>query len=975
MLLAAARPDSQGTPPRAFRARGEPVIPNPDGSIVCEGEEFEIERPGWRAQKWGENYYAATFANSFLSRKAFLGAPEQGPETSARLTIRVDQAGRYLALVRYEAAYRFETQFRLVIEQRGRTLLDRRYGARDNLKIWAFGKRLQKEVAWDWGAVENVVWEGHEALVDLEPGEATLRLFAGSQPQPAARRNVDLVLLTRDLAGVRRRIDGEGYLPLDGLLTQAGDVWLKVANPGAARLTAKSLAFFGAPWQEHSPYWVHQREWKPVVIDVLPASESEWVEVGSTMDALNDGQWGFECTSPCGLTFGLKEAAGTITALRHFEANGKLPLVGFADTRYARALRTPDEMKAALVGELRAVTTSGRLPTLTPLFATTSIAELYSLFGLTPIDGSARGPHGYVDWRGKNAAQLEDLLRPLDAARRKEISVVSLGDEIALPQPDPKTASAGFRAFLEQHGAAAADVDSASGGDLQKLEYDASDALRATKPGLFYWSRRYLHQYGISRMKELSDVLRRQLPTAGIGANFSPHGNAANTYLGAVFQWVSCFRQDCLTLPWSEDYAWQMPVASPQLNELSLDLLRAGVRGKDRARLLHYVMPHSPGNTPRMWRRQFHAALAHGMKAVDLFEFNPVWAAYTENHVSDPAMYGAVLRAFKELGTYEDLVQSGRVRGAEAGLFFSETSDIWNDNDGSFGAAKRTLYLAIRHAQVPLDVVVEDDPLDGYRVLYLTDRHVSRKAARRIADWVRAGGTLFATAAAGSRDEYDQPNAALRGLLPVDRVTIEAPAAAAVRYEKQDLPFAEPVDVVTSPLGSFPVFGAVARFPTIDGGIVGRFRDGGSAVSDRPIGKGRVVACAFQPGLSVLKPAIPLRPLDRGATDEAMSHLMPVDFDPAARAVVALAASGLTRPIEVDADHVEATLIESATGTLVPLVNWTAAAKRGVSVTLRVPTRGKATLASGGVVTELRNGAERVVRLDTLDAADILILR
>ena len=72
-------------------------------------------------------------------------------------------------LVRYEAAYRFETQFRVVVQQDDRQLLDRMYGARDNLKVWAFGQKLKREVGWEWGANENVVWEGHDAFVDLRP--------------------------------------------------------------------------------------------------------------------------------------------------------------------------------------------------------------------------------------------------------------------------------------------------------------------------------------------------------------------------------------------------------------------------------------------------------------------------------------------------------------------------------------------------------------------------------------------------------------------------------------------------------------------------------------------------------------------------------------------------------------------------------------------------------------------------------------
>ena len=48
-----------------------------------------------------------------------------------------------------------------------RTENGRVYGARDNRKVWAFRNKLKTEVAWPWGAVENVVWEGHDAAVQL----------------------------------------------------------------------------------------------------------------------------------------------------------------------------------------------------------------------------------------------------------------------------------------------------------------------------------------------------------------------------------------------------------------------------------------------------------------------------------------------------------------------------------------------------------------------------------------------------------------------------------------------------------------------------------------------------------------------------------------------------------------------------------------------------------------------------------------
>src|SRR5262245_21103868 len=120
-LLAASTLAAAASDPQAYRAAGEPVTATPQGTYFCEAEEFKIETPGWQAKPWGQNYYAATFANTFLSRKAFLGAPEQvETPTTASVNVNIAEAGKYLVLVRYEATYRFETQFGVKIEQGGK---------------------------------------------------------------------------------------------------------------------------------------------------------------------------------------------------------------------------------------------------------------------------------------------------------------------------------------------------------------------------------------------------------------------------------------------------------------------------------------------------------------------------------------------------------------------------------------------------------------------------------------------------------------------------------------------------------------------------------------------------------------------------------------------------------------------------------------------------------------------------------------
>jgi hypothetical protein len=936
----------------AVAAAGRAAEPATNDTILCEAEEFKVEKPGWRAMKWGENYYASTFANTFLSRKAFLGAPEQCDETVARYTADIKIPGRYLVLVRYEAAYRFETQFKVQVEQAGHQSLNRLYGARDNIKIWPFGNKLQKEVALDWGAVENIVWEGQDVYVDLKPGPVILTLIAGHQPEPAAKRNVDVLMLTTDDAQVKMRIEKEQYLPLDGMLTQAGDVWLKIHNTSATTNTVKSLMFPGGPWEQHSPYWVHLRNWKPVVTKIGPEATSEWIEVGSDMDTLNDGLWGFSSTAPCQLEFGLRDAAGKIESLRTFTVNGQLRLLGRADTRYSRQIGTPEEATAELTAYLDKIAPYGRTPTLTPIYAVCGIPDAQRRFGF--VDES-KGANVYVDWRRQSLAQLEAKCQKLSADQRKAIGVVSLGDEISLPVPTGAAAAAGFAAYLKEQGVPASEIGTAA-------QFSVDAKLKTTQPAVYYWSRRYQNHFGRQMMKDATDVIRKYCPQAGVGANYSPHGTPAQAFLGNVSQWVTTFRDDALTLPWSEDYVWQVPVASPQMNEISLDLFRAGIRGKPDRKILMYVMPHWPGNTPSMWRRLFYGDLAHGMKMVDLFEFQPVWMAYTENHCSLPETYAIVKRALHELGLFEDIIQAGHVCDGQVALWFSETGDIWDDNNGSFGPAKSALYLAVRQQQVPLDIVIEGDSLDAYRVLYLTDQHVSEAASKKIADWVRRGGRLFVTAGAGAFDEYNQPNKILLELIGRHDFTIEAPADKQVGFLKQDLPFATPVATLEWHGSKIPAYGAVAL--THD-----------SPVTVREAGKGQVTVCSFLPSLTWLKPAIPLKPVDRGSTDDAMAHFMPINFDPAMTELIGSPCDGLVRPVQASVPMVETTVIESPKGVVIPVVNWTGKPVAGLQLTINRPLPGKnITLASGAKISTKTDKDALVLTFD-LDVADAVIVR
>ena len=136
------------------------------------------------------------------------------------------------------------------------------------------------------------------------------------------------------------------------------------------------------------------------------------------------------------------------------------------------------------------------------------------------------------------------------------------------------------------------------------------------------------------------------------------------------------------------------------------DLFRAGLRGVDKtpetSRMMSYIMAHAPGTTAKMWRRAMYGKstsdvyipaldwsslmrllvntgyIAHGVTMINLYEFRPCIASYTENYVDAGwGMYGGVRQALGELSLFEDIVQSGSVMSGDVGIWNSDVMDIW----------------------------------------------------------------------------------------------------------------------------------------------------------------------------------------------------------------------------------------------------------------------------------------------------------
>jgi hypothetical protein len=194
---------------------------------------------------------------------------------------------------------------------------------------------------------------------------------------------------------------------------------------------------------------------------------------------------------------------------------------------------------------------------------------------------------------------------------------------------------------------------------------------------------------------------------------------------------------------------------------------------------------------------------------------------------------------------------------------------------------------------------------------------------------------------------------------------------------KEALPFEEPLETVTWRGAEMPVIAAYTRIETRGADVQGTFADGSPAVTVKRAGKGSVTYCAFFPGLSYFKPAMELRPTERGTSrDDSMGHYVPTEFSQAAGELIGSPAADVERPVVCSAPRVESRIIRAKQGVLIPLINWSGAPVKGLTVTVSVAVPMTDVSLATGKPVEVTVGEDggQVFTLD-LDVADALILR
>ena len=411
---------------------------------------------------------------------------------------------------------------------------------------------------------------------------------------------------------------------------------------------------------------------------------------------------------------------------------------------------------------------------------------------------------------------------------------------------------------------------------LREREKKSGPAARR----VFYYTSRFRQHAGTQRIKWHTEAFHKYFPSGPLTSTLvADHPYFSGTGLGMgmvpnlawggaplALDWFDLARQRVVDLAGIEDWMGLQYMYGPnytwegfQLMGFQASIFRSGSRGK--IPIIAWITPSDETNL----RLKSSSALCQGAKHFFFWTYGPT-ATSTENYWSDlRRAYDGVVNVSRLLAGAEHIISPGTTRKTKVALLYSISSDLWQPFGYVHMLERRATYLSLVHDQYLVDMLTEQDleagRLRDYRVLYATDPCITAKASAAIEQWVKGGGLLYGSCAAGSRNEFNEAHEGLSrafGIQPEVKTKTQ-PGKYRIRGRLNPLPYVDRIKVAAgrglpSAL-SFGVIGTTVTVSPTTSSTAGQFRDGTPAVLVNQFGEGRAIYTAGCPGLSYLKDA------------------------------------------------------------------------------------------------------------------------
>lgn len=529
--------------------------------------------------------------------------------------------------------------------------------------------------------------------------------------------------------------------------------------------------------------------------------------------------------------------------------------------------------------------------------------------------------------------------------------------------------------------------------DLLEPNWDAVrpivESERDQHPALHYFTQRFrtvaLGDFMATQRAIIEEACGRSFPTV---VNFSDGAVYHANFFSLGVDYFDLLDRDDENAIWGED--WANLASTYQCAAFNVDLMRSAARKRGQT-IGHYLIAHAARTA---WDTKLKATseTARGVRVWMNFAYGPSWGTHEggpawKSHVwyGKPELWTANAEITREIGAVEDWLLTAQPTPAEVAILYSSSSDIWTMDNFAFGFDRMHSWLALCHAQTPVDIVSETDvvagQLDKYRVCYLSGPNLTRAAAAKLKKWVENGGTLWLTAGAASRDEFNRPLDTLTSVLPSVRGELKThePFQSAGRF-LQNLATRDTVTWSKERLDVLSV--QQPQTPRSKASTLATFSNGQPAVVAARAGKGRTISVGFLPALSYIKSALAARDkLEKNASGDATADdrlarsYNPWEFSSAVRErlLTPIRGSHLESPLAYNAPLVDAVYLPCEQGVLIALANQTLRPLPKLALRVRVARRVSRVESVHRGSIPFQPSADHEIRLTLpLDASDWL---
>ena len=691
-------------------------------AVALEAEDFQVES-GWKVIKnGGGNYMVDIVGFNHISGERLLGLDAKNDSASAYADINVPESGTYRLWVRYEYPAFCETRFRVVVEQAGRTAVDRVMGTRSSPRF-GLGEqvaRAQHDPPWgSEGLFEEVV-----TVSELKAGPARVYLKGSAQPRTpgvSANRNIDLVYLTRDSddAWLKHYAQHTKLYPLlDAFRDSRGPRYeVRFTNRGD-----KTADFHITHVYNRVPWGVSEAE---PVRGIAAGNRSEWVPL-RMQDTAHFSLVRFSGPARS-FDVEIRPVGGDVERKLSGVETVQVYLPPYPN-KGEKAI-TPIEELDAVLAELKKTPAIGNKPTRPLCFGGwmpvgleseygRKYAQLYAALGFRSLHPSLSGPAVLKNleaagvpasrsWAASGyrnpptTANIDQAKRLLERdGLKSQLRFFDYGDEIAFSEwmqlrIDSEVEKARLQNKRVKPIGALSQLwvdwlrvnrpsvpigqywlESWGPFNPGRMRPDSSAEAAAANPRLYVDSVLFYEDAVIGFVTEGMKEVKKQLGEDILcGANYSCHP----FYYPHSTMYVKWFREGAADLGRHSEYFWQVGQPGPMINGYIAEHFRAGMRDNPNAVLRQFAMPHSPGNTEANFLRSAFTHLAHGATMLDFFGIG-MNETFTENHIDhrDHSRYRAIRDVTHAVGLVEDLLPKSYPVASPVALLLSASTERWD---------------------------------------------------------------------------------------------------------------------------------------------------------------------------------------------------------------------------------------------------------------------------------------------------------